>query len=86
MPNTVKSKFCHCSTTKIIWKRIHNLYSKNHLDDDDDPNQVDSQAEGDEEEEAEVDMEKVLTSAFIDLMNIEKVNHTLEGEIALLQL
>lgn len=86
LANPIKSKVDQCSTTKILWKRLHNLYSKNDVDqDDDDPNQAKSQVEGDEEEEVELDMEKVLTGALIYLKNIEKVNHELK-KVALLQL
>jgi len=35
-PDTVKSKVGVCPTTKILLKRLHNLYSKKHAYQDDD--------------------------------------------------
>lgn len=71
---------------------IHNLDSKKHTNQDDvDPNsnQLDSQVketDNNEGEYAEVDMEKVLISSFIDFKNLEKVNHALKEEVGLLKI
>lgn len=67
-----KSKVDQCSSTKNLWKRLHNLYSKKYAsqEEEDDENKVDSQVEdydNDDEEEAIVDMETKLTNTLCDL-------------------
>jgi len=73
----VKAKVDQCSSAKSLWKKLHNIYSRKHADQEEDDHDHDSskgdyQVEGsdNDEEEAFMELERELINALSDLRKI----------------